>query len=126
MTTDQFNEIVRWGWTILTGFGALFAAWNLREVLIDNWAVARTRPKGLDVLRMQTRGAVFDHGLILLALILAFIAGVGALSGYPIVPLVALILQALVLIGLSVSQTERRRRILRHLRLRPEKKGAGG
>jgi hypothetical protein len=115
------DEVIRWGWTILTALGMLFAGWNLREVLIDNWAVSQIRRQGLDVLRMQTHGAVYDHTLILLALMLDFVAGVGAVAGVPLVPLVALIAQALALIALSFSQTQRRRHILRTLRLRREK-----
>lgn len=118
MTPD---EIIRWTWTILTGCGALFAALNLREVLIDSWAVSQVRRAGMDVLRIQTHGAVYDHGLILLALLLDFVAGIGALMGIPLVPLVALIVQALALITLSFGQTQRRRRIFQALKLRPAK-----
>lgn len=119
MTPDQ---IIRWTWTVLTACGTLFAAWNLREVLIDSWAVSQVRRSSIDVLRILTTGAVYDHGLILLALLLDFVAGIGALVSIPLVPLIALIVQALALILLSFGQTRRRRQIVTALRLRPAKK----
>lgn len=118
MTPDQ---IIRWTWTLLTGGGVLFAAWNFREVLIDSFAVSQVRRAGTDVLRMQTNGAVYDHGLIMVALALDFVAGVGAIAGAPLIPLVALVLQALALILLSISTTDRRRRVLRALKMRSTK-----
>jgi hypothetical protein len=117
---------LRWAWTALTGSGVLFAMWNLREVLIDNWAVDQIRTRPVDVLRLQTRGAVYDHALIFAALAADFMAGVCALAGMSIGALVSLIASAIALIVLSFAQTQRRRRIFRALRMRPPKEDRHG
>lgn len=71
---------------------------------------------------MQAQGAVYDHGLIMVALGLDFIAGVGALLAIPLIPLVALVLQGLALIMLSISTTDRRQRVSRALKMRSNKR----
>jgi hypothetical protein len=106
---------IRWAWTILTGFGVCFAVWNVKEVLIDNWAVSQIRTRPLDVLRLQTRSAVYDHALIAGALTTDFMAGICALLGISTWALVMLMLSAGLLIVLSFTQTQRRRRIFRAL-----------
>jgi hypothetical protein len=120
MSTDT----IRWFWTILTGWGVLFALWNLREVLVDNWAVSQIRTRGTDVIKLQTRSAVWDHIFIFGAIAADCAAGVSAILGQPAIALVALIANAVLLMALSFTQTQRRRRIFRMLRLRPRKEEA--
>lgn len=120
------TEVIRWMWTFLTGWGVLFALWNLKEVLIDNWAIAQvvtTHRRPLDVLKLQTRSAVNDHALILGALLADFLAGGLAILGISVGALIALIISALALIALSFTQTRQRRRIFRAIQLRPPKEG---
>jgi hypothetical protein len=113
------TDAIRWTWTFLTGWGVLFALWNVREVLVDHWAVSQIRTRPVDVLRLQTHGEVWNHALILGALAADFVAGVFALAGLSLGALTALILSAVALIVLSFMQTQRRRRIFRAIRLRP-------
>ena len=116
------DALLRWGWTALTGFGVLFALWNLREVLIDNWAISQVRTsqqRPVDVLKLQTRGAVWDHSLIFVVIAADFLAGVASLSAWAFGALLFLILSAAAAIALSFMQTQRRGRIFRALRLRP-------
>lgn len=113
------TDVIRWTWTFLTGWGVVFALYNVREVLIDHWAVSQIRTRPVDVLRMQTRGEVWNHALILAALAADFVAGVFALAGQSAGALIALILSAVALIQLSFMETNRRRRIFRAIRLRP-------
>lgn len=113
------TDAIRWMWTFLTGWGVLFALYNVREVLIDHWAVSQIRRRPVDILRMHTRGEVWDHALILLALAADFVAGICALAGQSLWALSALILSAVALIVLSFMQTQRRRKIFRAIRLRP-------
>lgn len=117
------TDVIRLGWTMLTGFGLVFALWNVREVLIDNWAISQvqTTPKRpVEVLKLQTRAEVWAHVLILGAIGGDFIAGVCSLVGFSLGALIALIASAAALIVLSFSQTRRRQRIFRALRLRPQ------
>jgi hypothetical protein len=118
------TETIRWFWTILTGCGVLFALWNLREVLVDNWAVSQVRTKGTDVIKLQTRSAVWDHIFIFGAITADCIAGVSAILGQPAIALMALIGNAVLLMVLSFTQTQRRRRIFRMLRLKPPKENS--
>lgn len=113
MTGEQIDNLIRWAWTVFTAAGTLYAAWNLKEALIDNWANTQVRPCATPVQRMQFRGAVGDQGLLFAALALECLAGVGALAGYPLVPLVALCAEALALIALSFTQTRRRQRLFK-------------
>lgn len=115
------TDAIRWVWTFLTGWGVLFALNNVREVLIDHWAVSQVRTRPVDVLRLQTRGEVWNHALIFAALAADFVAGVCALTGFALGALTALIASAVALIVLSFTQTSRRRRIFRAIRLRPQK-----
>lgn len=118
MPTMSTNDSIRWTWTIATGLGVAFASWNLREVLIDNWALSESPQFGVEVLRLQTRSAVWDHALILAALASDFAAGACSLLGLATGALIALLASALLLILLSFSQTQRRRRLFDVLRLR--------
>src|SRR3954469_22169169 len=111
-------DIVRWIWTLLTGWGVLFAIYNVREVLIDQWAVNQIRTRPADVLRLQTRAEVWSQVLILVALAADFIAGVTALAGQTGDALIALISSVVALIALSFSQTNQRQRIFRAIRER--------
>lgn len=117
------NDVIRWGWTLAYGFGAVFALWNLREVLIDNWAVSEIPMEEADVLRLQSRGAVWDHTLILAALLANALAGVCSVIGFGLGALIALFLGAVPLIVLSFTQTQRRRRVFHELRQRRNKEG---
>jgi hypothetical protein len=78
---------------MLTAWGVLFALWNLREVLIDHWAISQVQHRPVAVLKLQTRGEVWNHALILVAL-------------------------ASDCIVLSFTQTQRRRHIFNAIRLR--------
>lgn len=117
------NDIIRWGWTLCTGFGLVFALWNMREVLIDNWALSESSQHDVDVLRLQARSAVWDHGLVLAALTANFVAGVSSFFALSLVALSALLLSAIFLIALSFTQTQRRRQLFDLLRLRRNKRG---
>jgi hypothetical protein len=112
------TDAIRWTWTMLTAWGVLFALWNLREVLIDHWAISQVQHRPVAVLKLQTRGEVWNHALILVALASDCIAGVFALAGVSIGALVALIVSAIALIVLSFTQTQRRRHIFNAIRLR--------
>lgn len=114
----NLNDIIRWGWTLSTGFGLLFALWNMREALIDTWALAQSRMGDDDVLRLQTRSAVWEQVLIGGALGADFVAGAASFFGLAIISLSALLLSAVFLIALSFSQTQRRRRLFAVLRLK--------
>ena len=115
------NDYIRWGWTGLTGLGALFALWNLREVLIDNWALSESPQRGVQVLKIQTHNAVYEHTLIFAVLVSDFLAGASSLIGWTTGALVSLLLSAVILIVLSFTQTQRRRRLFSVLRLRRPK-----
>lgn len=90
----------------------------MREALIDAWALAQSRVGGDDVLRLQTRSAVWEQVLIGGALGADFVAGAASFFGFAIISLSALLLSALFLIVLSFTQTQRRRRLFDALRLR--------
>lgn len=115
------TDAIRWGWTFLTAWGVLFAVWNFREAVVDNWAVSQVRTRPVDVLRLQVRAEVYLHAMILLALFADFLAGVFALLAQSIGALVALIVSAAALIILSFGHTQRRRKIFQAIRLRPTK-----
>lgn len=120
--TPPTDEQIRWSWTILTGCGVLFALYNLREVLIDNWAVSQTRRGPVNVLRLQTRAEVWNQSLILVALAGHFLAGAFALAGVSVGALVSLIVSAAALIILSFTQGHGRREIFSAIRVRRESK----
>lgn len=113
-----FNDIIRWGWTLCTGFGLAYALWNLREVLIDNWVLSQSPQRTDEVVGLQMRTVVWEHTLIVAALSADFIAGVSSFFALSLIALVALLLSALFLIALSFTQTQRRNRLLKALRLR--------
>jgi hypothetical protein len=122
-----FDEGLRWSWTFLNGWGVLFAAWNVREALLDYLAVLQvdreTRP--INVLQLQVRAEIWLHAMILLALFANFMAGVLALSGWTGGALIGLIISAAALIVLSFGYAQRRRGIFRALRLRPKTQDGG-
>lgn len=107
----------------MTALGVVFGIWNLREVLIDNWALSESPQRGIEVLKIQTHNAVIDHALILAALMADFIAGACSLFGWATLALIALLCSAAILIALSFTQTQRRRRLFDTLRLRRTKTG---
>lgn len=109
---------LRWSWTIFTGFGLVFALWNLREVLIDNVVSSASKRPGVDLLKLQTRGEVWNHALISVILVAHFLAGISALVAWSLGALSFLLLSAAAAVALSLTQTRRRQRIFRHLRLR--------
>jgi hypothetical protein len=115
---------IRWLWTILTSAGVLYALWNVREVLIDNWAVSQVRTRKAGVVKFQTRGAVHDHFFILGAIAADCVAGVSAILGQPAVALVALIMNAVFLVVLVAAWTYRRRKLFRMLGLKPPKENS--
>lgn len=119
------NDLIRWSWTILTGLGVLFSLWNLREVILDNRALEQSPQRGIEVLRLQTQSAIWDHGLIMAALLAEFIAGVSSFFQVSMVALVALIASAAILVILSAGQTQRRRRLFEVLRLRRPNNNGG-
>lgn len=115
-----FSDALRWGWTFLNGWGVIFALWNVREVLVDYWAIRqvdrRTRP--INVLQLQVRAEIYLHAMILLALFANFIAGVFSLTAVPNGAVVALIVSAFALIVLSFNYARRRQQIFKALSLR--------
>lgn len=115
-----FDDGLRWTWTFLNFWGVIFAIWNVREVVVDYWAIdqvdRQTRP--LNVLRLQVGTEVFLHVIVLVALLANFLAGVVAIAGFPIAALIMLIVSAASLIVLSFVYAQRRRATFRALQLR--------
>lgn len=130
MNDPDATSVIRWVWTLSAGFGVLFAIFNLGEVLVDNWVIGQEqsatveRSRPVELLRLQTRSSVYDHGLILFALTADLLAGIFAIAGVPPGALISLVASAGALIALSFTQAQRRRKLFSALRLRPRREKA--
>jgi hypothetical protein len=110
-------EVLRAVWTIGTGLGTLVMLALLREVLIDNWAISQITRPSTSVLRMTTRGEVDDQIIRLVAVASLFLAGLMTYAGQSTVVIALLCISAAAQVALGTVKLQRRRRLLRTLRL---------
>lgn len=112
------NDLLRWGWTILTLCGLLFALRNLREAILDEWALAGSTRRADEASMISARGVVWDMSLKSILHAANFGAGVSSLLGFGLGALAGLVISALVAIILSYGQMQRHRALLDVLRRR--------
>jgi hypothetical protein len=112
------GDVLRWTWTLATGFGTLMMLVLLREVIIDNWAISQVRRPGTDVLRMIARNEVTDQWIRLAAIGTLFVAGVASLIHLTEIALWLLIASALAQIFLGTAKVLHRRKLFRQIRVR--------
>lgn len=109
-------------WTVATGVGTIIQLYLLHEVWIDDRAIMQVRPPRSDFLRVHTRGEVWDQSLLTAKMVALFIAGVLAYTVDTFWPIIPIVFSAGLLVLLSFSKFQRRRRIFRTLRLNRQAK----
>ena len=118
-------DYVRLGWIVGTGAGILLVLGNLREAVMDLWALNQSPRHVIAVLQIQARGIVWDQLLKIVAMSSLF--GIG-LASTPqrrrtrgqryLLSVVLMLLNGGCLVVLSWMQNRRRHLISRALRLR--------
>jgi hypothetical protein len=111
-------DVLRAVWTGGTGLGTLIMIALLREVMIDNWAISQIRRPGTDVLRVVAQGEVWDQTIRLTGVASLFFAGVlSYVPGTGEFVLMLLVLSAAAQVFLATVKMNRRRQLMRTLRL---------
>jgi hypothetical protein len=118
-------DYVRVGWIVGTGIGMTLVAANLREALIDLWALNQSPRHTIEVLQIQARGTVWDQLLKIVAMSSLFGIGLAATTERHrtrgqryLLSVVLMLLNGGCLVVLSWMQNRRRHLISQALRLR--------
>lgn len=114
LSIDQLRAL----WTVGTLFGSVVMLLLTREAIRDEDAVRLLARPGTEVLRLYLRGEVWDHSLLMLALLAMFFAGLLSYLGLTMVVIPLLVLAAGLLVALGVMKADRRRRMFSSVKRR--------
>lgn len=115
----ETDDLIRYGWTISAAIAVPYALWNLRDLLIDGYAVSQDRRQIVtDSEREQTKSDIWIHGLLAIVIMCNLAAGAFAISGNNIGALTCLFVALWTKIFLVFNHA-RRRRLIFALRRQP-------